>query len=154
MKKLSIIVVVLVVLLIGGIAIVMQRGKESGSATTGMDSMKMDDSKKSNNNAEVDLTGETKVSIDIKSFAYSKPNIKIKKGTTVTWTNQDSIKHNVILEGLAKGAPTPSEVKPDVLGGPLLAKGETYSFTFNEVKSNSYICSPHPYMKGIVNVVE
>lgn len=46
----------------------------------------------------MDLTNQTQVQMDIKELAYFKSNIRIKKGTTVTWTNQDDIQHNVMLE--------------------------------------------------------
>ena len=105
-----------------------------------------------------DLTNQSEVAIDIKDFKYTKANIKIKKGTTVTWTNQDSMQHNVMKahdnDGTAHDPPTKDEVKPDVLAGQLLAKGESYSFTFNETGASPYHCSPHPYMKGSVTVVE
>lgn len=32
----------------------------------------------------IDLTNQSEVAMDIKDFKYEKPNIKIKKGTTVT----------------------------------------------------------------------
>ena len=106
----------------------------------------------------VDLTNQSEVSMDIKDFKYSQPNIKIKKGTKVMWTNQDTVQHNVMKthdnDGAAHDAPTKDEVKADVLAGPLLAKGESYSFTFNEVGNSPYHCSPHPYMTGSVTVVE
>jgi amicyanin len=108
-------------------------------------------------NAE-DLTKQTEVKLDIKDFTYSKRDIKVKKGTKVTWTNLDSMEHNVMLEhddsGHAHDAPKASEVKPDVFSGPLLKKGESYSFTFNEAGLNPYHCAPHPYMQGSVTVVE
>lgn len=107
---------------------------------------------------EVDLTNQSQVSMNIKDYKYEKPNIKIKKGTTVTWTNQDAMQHNVMQDhsdsGTAHDAPTADQVKPDVFAGQLLSKGESYSFTFNEVSSAPYHCSPHPYMKGSVTVVE
>lgn len=106
----------------------------------------------------LDLTNQTEVIMDIKDFKYEKPNIKIKKGTKVTWTNQDTIKHNVMLDhndgDKPHDAPTREEVKQNKLAGPLLAKGESYSFTFNEVTANPYHCSPHPFMKGSITVVE
>lgn len=106
----------------------------------------------------IDLTAQSQVAIEIKDFAYSQQNIKIKKGTTVTWTNQDAVEHNVMKEhsndGDAHDAPSKNEINPSVLAGPLLAKGESYSFTFNDVSANPYHCSPHPYMKGSVTVVE
>lgn len=106
----------------------------------------------------VDLTNQAAVSMDIKDFKYGQPNIKIKKGTTVTWTNRDDVKHNVMKEhdddDAAHDAPTLDEVRPGVFAGQLLAKGESYSFTFNEAGKDPYHCSPHPYMKGSVTVVE
>jgi plastocyanin len=106
----------------------------------------------------IDLTAQSQVTIEIKDFAYSKQNIKIKKGTTVTWTNQDTVEHNVMKEhesdADAHDAPSKDQVRPDVLASQLLAKGESYSFTFDEVSANPYHCSPHPYMKGSVTVVE
>lgn len=106
----------------------------------------------------VDLTDQSEVSMDIKDFKYEMPNIKIKKGTTVTWTNQDLMEHNVMQDhgdsGAAHDAPSKDDIQDDVFAGPLLAKGESYSFTFNEVESGPYHCSPHPYMKGSVTVVE
>lgn len=115
-----------------------------------------------NDNSELgdvsDLTSQSEVSMDVKDFKYEQPNIKIKKGTTVTWTNQDAVQHNVMQEhendNDAHDAPTKDEEKPDVLASRLLSKGESYSFTFNEVSSSPYHCSPHPYMKGSVTVVE
>ena len=106
----------------------------------------------------VDLTNQAEVSMNIKDFKYEQPNIKIKKGTTVTWTNQDAIQHNVMQEhendNDAHDAPSKAEEKPDVLASRLLSKGESYSFTFNEVSRSPYHCTPHPYMKGRVTVVE
>jgi amicyanin len=117
-----------------------------------------DDSAQKVSSRIIDLTQESTAAIDIKDYAYAKQNIKIKKGTTVTWTNRDTVQHNVMKEhdndSEAHDAPTPDKVRPDVLAGPLLAQGESYSFTFTDAGSFPYHCSPHPYMKGAVTVVE
>ncbi len=106
----------------------------------------------------IDLTNQLEVSMDIKDFKYSQQNIKIKKGTRVTWTNQDNVQHNVMKshadDGTAHDAPSKNEVKSSELAGQLLAKGESYSFTFNIVGESPYHCSPHPYMTGLVTVIE
>jgi len=106
----------------------------------------------------VDLTGQSAVQIDIKDYAYARPNIRITKGTRVTWTNQDTVQHNVMQEhdngDVAHAAPSVADVRPDVFAGPLLAKGERYSFTFTEVDSYPYHCASHPYMNGVVVVTE
>lgn len=112
-----------------------------------------------NNAPEVDLTNQSQVHMEMNGYAYAKPNIKIKRGTTVTWTNQDNtMEHNVMQEhersDHAHDAPTKEEVKPDVFAGPLLAKGESYSFTFHETGSISYHCAPHPSMTGTITVVD
>ncbi len=106
----------------------------------------------------VDLTGQSKVQIDIKDYAYSQPNIQVTKGTKVTWTNRDAVGHNVMKEhdegDEAHEAPSADEVRDDVFAGPLLAKGERYSFTFNEVGSYPYHCAPHPDMQAVVVVTK
>ncbi len=82
--------------------------------------------------------------VDIKDYAFGPQKITIKKGTTVTWTNQDSAKHDVM----------PDDESDAFKASQLLGKGESYSFTFNTAGTYSYFCSPHPYMKASVEVVE
>lgn len=84
-------------------------------------------------------------SIVISNYKFDPTPLKVKKGTTVTWTNTDIAKHNIVTDdGQAAGGPS----------GPLFGKGETYSFTFNTVGMFAYHCSPHPYMHGAIEVTE
>lgn len=105
-----------------------------------------------------DLTSQTEVMIDIKDLKYSQADIKIKKGTKVTWINQDTVKHNVMQDhsnsGMMHDAPSQQNVDPTVFAGPLLAQGESYSYTFNDKSSVPYHCSQHASMKGSITVVE
>ncbi|MFA5052905.1 MAG: cupredoxin family copper-binding protein [Parcubacteria group bacterium] len=82
--------------------------------------------------------GEKKVAIE--NFAYSPQELTISKGETVTWTNKDSIKHNVASDS------------GDELYTELLGQNESYSHTFNETGEYSYHCVPHPFMKGKIIV--
>ena len=82
--------------------------------------------------------------ITYKGFAVTQRSIKVKKGTTVTWTNEDSAKHDV----------TPDTESEAFKSSELFGKGETYSATFNTVGTYAYHCSPHPYMKGVIEVIE
>lgn len=106
----------------------------------------------------VDLTNQSNVQMDIKDFKYGQSDIKIKVGTTVTWTNQDTMEHDVMAEhdhdDEAHDGLSHHEVDGDTFGSALLAKGESYSFTFTQPGVELYHCSPHPYMKGSVTVVE
>lgn len=83
-------------------------------------------------------------SVEIKDFAFQPKAIRIKKGTTVTWTNSDSAKHDI----------TPHTPSDDFKASELLEKGESFKFTFNKTGVYTYFCSPHPYMKGSVEVVD
>jgi len=118
-----------------------------------------DDTEPSDNEGEgTDLSSQTSVNIEIKDFAYHAKNIKIKKDTRVTWTNQDTMGHNVMGAHDNSDAPHKeidrSQIKEDILAGPLLNKGESYSFVFTEAGTFTYHCSPHPYMTGSVMVTE
>jgi amicyanin len=82
--------------------------------------------------------------VEITNFDYVPNNIKVSVGTTVTWTNKDSARHDV-----ASDQETSAFVSSKLLG-----QNETYSFTFTKAGTYSYHCSPHPYMKGTVEVTE
>ncbi len=83
--------------------------------------------------------------IEIKDYAFSPAMITIKKGTTITWTNRDTARHNVVAQGTNSAAGPKSE---------LLTTGASYSYTFNTAGTYDYLCEPHPYMKAKVIVTE
>jgi amicyanin len=83
-------------------------------------------------------------SMNIQDFDFQTEKLKVKVGTKVTWTNKDDARHDV----------APDTDSPDFVGSKLLAKGESYSFTFEKPGTYTYHCSPHPYMKASVEVVE
>ncbi|HAR99921.1 MAG: Blue (Type 1) copper domain protein [Candidatus Moranbacteria bacterium GW2011_GWC2_37_73] len=75
--------------------------------------------------------------ITIQNFAFSPATITVKKGTTVTWTNNDSAPH---------------QINSATFNSNLFNKGQTFSFTFNEVGTFDYFCAIHPSMIGKVIV--
>jgi amicyanin len=80
------------------------------------------------------------VKVDIAKMKYVPASIEIEAGSTVTWTNHDAVPHNVRL-------PAPIDVV-----GRMLRAGQSMSLKFNEPGEYSYVCSPHPYMKGKITV--
>ncbi|MFI5972202.1 plastocyanin/azurin family copper-binding protein [Streptomyces sp. NPDC051452] len=84
------------------------------------------------------VTGNT---VTINNFAFSPATLKVKAGTTVTWTNRDSDAHTVTSAGT---------------GGPLhsaaLATHATYTYTFTKPGTYAYLCTIHPFMTGTVEV--
>lgn len=82
--------------------------------------------------------------IEISNFEFGPAKMVVKKGTKVTWKNNDGAKHNIAFDsGKLKGTE-----------GELFGKGETYSYTFDEAGTYDYHCRPHPYMKATVEVQE
>lgn len=77
--------------------------------------------------------------IVISDYKYEPADITIKAGESVTWTNEDAVQHNAAADDGA-------------FEGPLLSKGESYTFTFNTPGTYPYHCTPHPFMKATVTV--
>lgn len=75
--------------------------------------------------------------VSIESFKFTPETLTIKTGTTVTWTNKDSVAH---------------DIKSDSFNSPSLAQNQTFSFTFNDKGTFNYICGVHPSMKGKIIV--
>jgi plastocyanin len=95
-----------------------------------------------------DETSATQVTVLMKDTSFQPQSIKIKKGTKVTWTNKDSIRHNVVADSASNVAGLPTT-------NSLIGKDETYSFTFNNVGTITYHCAAHPVaMTATIEVVE
>jgi plastocyanin len=86
-----------------------------------------------------DATGH---SVTIQQYAYGPGSLTVKQGDTVTWTNQDTAAHDVVVTS-----------GPVSFRSPLLDKGESWSHTFTTAGAYSYTCSVHPDMRGSVTAV-
>jgi len=83
---------------------------------------------------------------DVSSSAFYMPlNLEISAGTTVTWTNDDSVPHTVQSQdefgnviALFNSAP--------------LNTGDKFEYTFEEAEVYNYFCSFHPWRVGVVTV--
>lgn len=122
---------VIVVIVIGGIYVFLKNNQPAPSATPPLKSA----ASVTNPNASPDSS----TAVMIQNFAFSPATLEIKKGKTVTWTNEDSSDHQVASD-------------TNVFSGSPLSKGQTYSFTFNETGSFPYHCVIHPSMKGTIIV--
>jgi plastocyanin len=77
--------------------------------------------------------------VTIHDFAFTPENVTVRAGTTVTWTNNDSLDHTVT--GDAGG-----------FGSSPLGTKATFTATFTTPGTYSYHCSIHPFMHGSVVV--
>ncbi len=76
---------------------------------------------------------------------FSPTRIQVALGTTVTWTNQDTIPHNVTLTPVVISSSNNWE-------SGLLYPGQSFSYTFTSQGTFQYHCQEHPGMDGIVIV--
>ena len=78
------------------------------------------------------------VAVKIGNFTFGPQEVKVKAGTTVTWTNEDDIPHTV--------------VSPNAFRSKVMDTDGTYSFTFTTPGTYKYLCSLHPHMTGTIIV--
>ncbi|MEO7364673.1 MAG: cupredoxin family copper-binding protein [Candidatus Saccharimonadales bacterium] len=135
-KKLMFAVAVAVIVIVGGVLIAGgsksdTKSSSSSSSTPASKAQKVDTS-----------TAVATNSVEISNYLFMPAVIKVKVGDTVTWTNQDAVRHNIVAD----------EPSADAPNGPLISRGETFSYTFKKAGIYNYHCAPHPYMKGTVVV--
>jgi amicyanin len=77
--------------------------------------------------------------VKISNFTFNPPQLTVKAGSTVTWSNDDDIPHTVTSATLAfKSAALDTDDK--------------FSFTFSTPGTYKYFCSLHPHMTGTIVV--
>jgi plastocyanin len=151
-KNIAVIVVVALVVVGIGASVAMRRNGEpvTGTSTSSTAADQNDESTSGTehtamNNAQSQQDSQPAQStskVSIENFAFTPAHITVRKGTTVTWTNNDSTSHNVVSD-------TTTGPQSEVLGN-----GKSYSYTFNEAGEFSYKCGLHPSMTGTVTVTE
>lgn len=140
-KSLWIVVAIVVVIVAGGAGFVLLNKHKDTTSSQSSNSSMSDMSSSSQSSTSSNPTATDKVTIT--NFAFSPASITVKKGTTVTWTNQDSTAHTV-TENDGKTGPNSGT----------LENGKSYSFTYDSVGTFSYHCTFHSSMTGNVVVTE
>jgi plastocyanin len=130
-NKKALIVIILIVLLGFGV-LMLQNSRQQNAFQAKIDQYQ----------SSGEVIHNTEVRVDISSFAFQADIIKIKKGTKVIWTNEDSAKHTVTSDD------------GGMLDSPVLDKGATYEKTFQESGVYRYHCEPHPNMLGAIIVID
>lgn len=130
MKKLSILIIIIIII-VGSFLVLKPKAKKTEIPAQ---------TKVINSSVENSSSNE----VSISNYSYSPSKLTIKKGQSVKWTNYDSVKHDVM----------PDNQTSVFAASELLAKNESYTTTFDTVGLFSYHCTPHPYMKGTIEVTE
>lgn len=133
MKKWIAVIVVIVAIAIG--SVLLMNNKDNTNSTI------PNQNRQSSPQQATEKVEQTNA-VKIENMAFSPDTIVIKKGTTVTWTNQDAASHTITSdEGV-------------IMNSELLEKGESYSVTFDQTGTFAYHCKIHPSMQGSVTVTE
>lgn len=125
--------------------------------------------------AVTDLTNQKKVAMDIVKVGsngvncssqvacYSKPSIKVKVGTTITWTNTDAVAHTVTaIKGNNVASPQ-NNIASQVFdsGQSGIQTNQSFTYTVNENAYNLnpdhtviYYCRFHPDMLAQLTIVK
>jgi plastocyanin len=80
--------------------------------------------------------------VTMQNITFEPSSNQVKVGETVTWTNEESVGHDVTADdGSFKSGPP---------GG--MKQGDTFEHKFNQAGSFAYKCTVHPNMTGTVEV--
>lgn len=85
----------------------------------------------------VNQTGRKEVEIKMSNIMFNPQNIRVSKGTKITWVNDDNIVHYVNTD------PHPGHSYYLLQNSKALNKGENYSVTFDITGIYPYHCSAH-----------
>jgi plastocyanin len=77
--------------------------------------------------------------VTIQNLAFGPTTLTIAAGTTVTWTNKDSVQHTVTADDGS-------------FDSGKLASGSTFSQTFSKPGTYAYHCTIHSSMKATITV--
>lgn len=78
----------------------------------------------------------------VRGFTFLPDTVRIQRGMSVTWVNCEA----------ATIEPHTSTSVTDIWDSGPLAPGTSYTRTFDDVGTFSYLCRPHPTMRGAVIV--
>lgn len=83
-------------------------------------------------------TESSEFKVSIQNFSFSPAVAVVKSGTTVIWTNNDSVNHTIDGGTAFKST--------------ALQPGDTFSYMFAGAGTFNYFCDIHPSMKGKIVV--
>lgn len=92
---------------------------------------------KAKESAYQDMSGRREVTIKMSQIKFMPTNVKISKGTKVTWINDDKFDHYVNTDS------HPAHTYYLDQNSKALKKGASYSVTFNTLGIYPYHCSAH-----------
>ena len=75
----------------------------------------------------------------IRDFVFVPSTVTIKRGETVTWTDEDGVPHDATFSDFTTG---------------YISKGQSFTRRFDNPGTYTYVCKEHPAMAAATVVVE
>lgn len=101
---------------------------------------------------EIQIVEGAVLETNTRNFVPKDARGVLELSNKVVWTNNDGTSHTVTTDDdyvdQINGA-----FDSTIQLGTLVAPGETFEFTFTKEGEYAYHCTPHPYMKGVVEIV-
>jgi plastocyanin len=111
-----------------------------GNSSSSSSSSSKKKSKKKKSSSATTAAG----AVTMQNISFQPATTQVKVGDTVTWTNDESVGHDVTADdGSFKSGPS---------GG--LQQGDTFQHKFDKPGNFAYKCTVHPNMTGTVNVTQ
>ncbi len=132
--------IVAVLLLIAIGAWLMNNRSEKKTSTTPQPKTQQSQIAESETSTKITQPVET-ADIAISSKGFSPQTVKVKAGTSVTWTNNDTADHQITADSNANG-----------LVGPELTPQGSYGYEFDTAGTYNYHDALNPALKGTVIV--
>jgi len=82
-----------------------------------------------------------KPAITISHYSFQPGTLTVTKGSTVIWINKDDDVHTI-----------KSTDGPEAFSSPALDNGKQFGMTFHHAGTYHYVCSVHPFMRGVIVV--
>lgn len=124
-------------LALGAFALTGCGGSDSDSGASGGSS-----SNDSSTPASDAAGGSGAVAIAMKDIAFDPSSVTVKVGQKITWTNEDSVQHDV------------ESTSGEKINSDLFGEGGTFSFTPTKAGTIDYVCTVHPGMEGSITVTQ
>ena len=80
------------------------------------------------------------ITADMRSLQFVPARVRVRPGSAVVWKNSDQVAHTVTAEDRSWTSP-------------LIEPGQIYRRVFDKPGTYNIICTPHPFMKAVVEVV-
>jgi len=99
---------------------------------------------------------EQLVDVSIKNLKFVPQDLTVTPGTTIRWTNADSVDHDVTsgtaINGRQARGLAQTKFPDNQFASGLFSSSKSFSVTLDKTGEYNYYCNIHPFMTGKITV--